>query len=94
MAYSYVRRASQKDKEEMQKCVNCLNELKHETEEITGITFEASLVNTGDGYIAAINYSDGGYDSGSFVRCSKCGAIRELFDGQIEFCLECWDDWN
>ncbi len=32
-------------------------------------------------------------DRASLVRCKQCGDIRELFDGQIECCLGCNQEW-
>jgi len=92
--YSYVKRASQRDKQEMQAIIDSLNELAPESEEVTGVLMVYSLEKTRDSYIVECHSNNGLFsDSGSFVRCGKCGAIRELFDGQIEFCTECWIDW-
>ena len=92
--YTYVKRASKADKKEMQDIVDSLNELAPESEEITGIVMQYSLKKIKDSYIVECHSTDGQLsDSGCFVRCSNCGAIRELFDGQIEFCTECWQDW-
>ena len=33
-------------------------------------------------------------ESGSFVRCTACGGIRALFEGQGEFCADCFADWE
>lgn len=92
--YSYVKRMSQPDKIEIQSIIDAHNELAPESVEITGVLGVYSLVKIKDSYIVVVDYSDGGHDSGSLVRCDKCNAITDLWDGQIEFCPECWADWS
>ena len=85
--YTYVRRASNTDKVAMQEVVDSFNELAEANENYR-------LGKAHDCYVLvwAVDGEDVG--GGSMVRCSKCGAIRELFEGQIEFCADCGADWD
>ena len=104
--YSWVKRASQADKREMEDCVASLNELAHESYDTSGFTLAYKLERCGDcwgvsAYVARIHPDAKGQvqigqkfgGSGSFVRCASCGHIRDLWDGQIEFCTDCGKDW-
>ena len=94
MSYTYVKRLSRQGMVEAQEIVNSLNELAPESAETTGILGTYSLDRTQSGYwIVTVVFSDGGEDTGSIVRCQKCGGLRDLWDGQFEFCLDCNEDW-
>lgn len=104
--YSFIRRASQYEKTEMLETVASLNELAYEDWQTHGYILEHRLERCGDAwgvasYIIKIHpevADDYEVDqllyTMSLVRCSACGAVRELADGQGEFCLECGDDWE
>ena len=90
---------------EMEDCVASLNELAHEDYDISGFMLSYKLERGGDSwgvvaYVAKIHPEAMGqvrigqrFDAGSFVRCANCGHIRDLWDGQIEFCTDCGKDW-
>lgn len=73
----------------MAKLIVSLNETEDKAEHF-------SLEHCHNGYVVVLNYDDGmekWEDRAAVVKCSFCGEVRELFDGQIEFCYHCGKDW-
>ena len=103
--YSWVKRATSYQMREMEDCVASLNELAHEDYDTIGFTLSYKLERSSDSwgvvaYVASIHPDAKGqvkigqrFGAGSFARCGNCGHIRDLWDGQIEFCLDCGKDW-
>jgi len=96
--YSWVKRASRKERIEMLEIVRETRRglYTHGWDPTEDSFLSARKVRTSDSWVLEIyDLRDGKrWDCASFVRCNKCGAIRELFDGQIEFCSTCDDDWE
>lgn len=108
--YTWLKRASRADHLEMRATAESWNELAHENADIHGYIPSYRVERTGDQWSMVTyvrmpildlmgnwfpEYWPGRrLDAASFVRCSTCGHIRELFDGQGEFCPECWTDWE
>ena len=93
MGYSFIRRASRKEREQMAEIVASHNELLA----IEGSDYgEARYERVhGRGYwMCVVVYEDGTRAAGSFVRCQACGAVSDLWEGQIEGCPECEEDWE
>jgi hypothetical protein len=87
--YSYVIRANYKVKDKMRQMIDWLNDGADESD-----TY--SLVKNKRGYAVKLEHDDGVNsftDYASVVKCNNCGGLRELFDGQIEFCYHCDEDW-
>ncbi len=93
--YSYIQRASVKDKNAFEEIVASLNELAPKESETIGVSIVYSLERCTSGfYTIRIDYDDKSEsERGSLVRCGFCNDIRELFDGQVEFCLNCDREW-
>jgi hypothetical protein len=103
--YTWVKRASATEKIQMQEVVDSFNELANEHTDMPFISFYR-LERCGDSWgmveyvdVPSVEWSDY-YNHGqrmetiSFVRCDNCGGVRELMDGQIEFCYYCDADWT
>ena len=87
-----VKRASKAEHAEMDEVIETLNE-----PEALGGTNEGDVRYTLEWhgmYVVVATWADGSEDRGSMVRCTACGHIRELFEGQIEFCTDCGADWE
>lgn len=86
--YSFVKKANLKTKQAMQDMIATLNETEDSGEHY------ALEFNKG-GYVVVLTYKgfETWTDRAAVVRCRFCGGLRELFDGQIEFCTQCWRDW-
>lgn len=85
--YSFVKRINY---QKLQSLLDSLND--GEDKEVEQFSAEKSK----HGWVIVLNYNDGTEqwsDRASLVRCSFCGEIRELFEGQIEFCYHCGKDW-
>lgn len=105
-AYTWVKRATAKAKADMQEIVDSYNELAHEDAEVHQYVPYYRLERTSDSWVmvAYVDYAVEGFEDEykhgdrryaiGFVRCGYCGAIRELADGQGEFCIECDADWT
>jgi hypothetical protein len=103
--YTWVKRATAAERREMEDCVAALNETAHEQYDVLGYTCSYKLERGGDAwgvtaYVAKVHPEVRGDVSvgernggGTFARCATCGHVRDLWDGQIEFCTECWTDW-
>lgn len=88
--YSFVKRANFSTKQKMTELIASLND-----NESAGVE-KYSLESCHYGYNVVLSYDDGAEkwtDKAAVVRCSFCGEVRELFDGQIEFCYHCGKDW-
>ena len=108
--YTWLKRASYADHLEMRATRDSYNELAHENADIHGYTPEYRVERCGDMWglvhyvrMPILDHKGDWFpeywpgrrlDSASFVRCATCGAVRELFEGQGEFCPECWTDWD
>lgn len=104
--YTWIKRATPREKDLMRQVVEGLNELAYEDYETLGFVLEYRLERCGDAWGAALyiarvhpdiadQYQVGQrFDGYSLVRCSTCGGVRELADGQGEFCLACDADWE
>jgi len=84
--YTYVKRASAADKQVMMEIAESHNELAEYAQLAERYSVERNTL--------IVRYEDGSKDSTGFVRCSKCGAIRDLWEGQIEFCDSCGVNWD
>lgn len=87
--YSFVKKANFKTLQEIKKLVEGMN-----PDKVPGKTYWSEK--TKSGYVLVYHFEDGinsFTDRAAIVRCNHCGAIRELFDGQIEFCDTCDKDW-
>ena len=96
--YKWLKRASQADKQEMVEIIAAHNELAHESLDMTGLIGTYSLYRS-DAWGVKVVYKDesgnvDGQDSGSFVKCDNCKSVTDLWDGQIEFCPTCEEDWS
>lgn len=87
MQWRWIRKATSQDKAEMQEVADTLNEL--EAKEGEGRTYEVRRSKMY--YLHCIEAPDMSY---SLVKCTTCGGIRELDQGQIEFCTTCGADWE
>jgi len=104
--YTWVKRATSKEKDLMHQVVEGMNELAYEDYDTFGYIPEYHLERCIDAwvvnsYVAKVHSEVAGdYTIGQFlysyslVRCSTCGSIRELTDGQIEFCTSCGTNWE
>jgi len=87
----------------MEEAVECLNETAEEQLDTLGFVLEYVVERAGDSWVVRgyaswsiipdVHVGDL-FETGAFVRCSRCGAIRILFDGQAKFCLTCDADWE
>lgn len=106
MTYTWVKRASEQDKQEMREVVDSYNELAYENADVHQYVPYYRLERGGDEWVMVcyVDYAVEGFEdlythgerryAIGFVRCGFCGHIRELADGQIEFCTTCDADWN
>ena len=95
LPYTWIKRATANQKREMDACVEALNEHAYDPESDPPecATWRYERRRTADAWIVVLLQDDKVIDSGSFVQCSKCGGVRDLWEGQIEFCLDCWAEW-
>jgi len=98
-AYTWVKRASWDDYADMLAEVAAENEIVAKEHSDDPHTFDwvykVGRAGAGHGAAYTIEIWQKGerIDAGTFVRCGKCGGIRGLFEGQIEFCTDCMVDW-
>lgn len=86
MSYGWVKNASKQEHEEMGRIIERLNEEPFD--------FEYKKERASDCWVIGVYYKGRRVEAGSFVRCGTCRRVRELFDGQIEFCTDCGVNWN
>ena len=91
--YTWVIRANARQKREMQEIVDAWNECAHEDIPDLGFAPEYALEYY-RGYQFVVRHEGQVAERGSFVRCGKCGTIRELLEGQVRCCDECGDRWD
>ena len=94
--YSWIKRATEHQKAEMDACIEALNECAYnpEMDPPEQATWRYERRRTSDAWIVVLLQDEKIIDRASFVRCTKCGGVRDLWEGQIEFCLDCWTDWE
>lgn len=103
--YTWVKRATQTEKEDMRECVMCANEMSMEEMDTHPFQSVYVLRRIGNAW-CMVSYIDQVHpdfqdmytfgqplDTVPFVRCSSCGGIRTLAEEQIEFCIKCNKDW-
>ena len=96
----WIKSASRSEKIEMQVIVDAENEFAHEHADQQHTSFYR-LERGGDAW-GIIQYVDKPHPEftdiythgqriggGSFVRCSECGDVRDLWEGQFDRCYEC-----
>jgi len=93
--YTWVKRASAEQMQEMVDEVAGDNEIhqKENADDPNWGDWVYKLERTSDSWIEAVYSGGKRIDAGSFVRCSECGHVRALYEGQIEFCTTCWAEW-
>ena len=85
--YTWVKRATAEEKAEMQVIIDVNNEMS-EKERDSNEVYE--LVRAGDAWGIKCTWLDDGLsETGSFVRCKKCGDIDDLWAGQEYECWKC-----
>ena len=100
MGYKWVKRANWEQYADMLTVVaveNEIQQLEHSDDPYTANWhYKISRAGAGHDRAYTIQLWDGDklIEVGGFARCDKCGAIRELWEGQGEYCLECWQDWE
>ena len=87
--YTTVSRASAKEKEAMRDLVVGLNHIAERDGDTSRYRIEKGTTQ----YVIVVQTEES-TERGSLVRCASCGHIRELFEGQIEFCPECEASWE
>ena len=99
--WEYIIRASKKEKEEMQMIIDSYNELsEHDNEAEPWQKHWYSLEKASCGYLIKWHLKeeddpDEHSESGSFIRCIKCGAVNDFWgDDTIALCWQCDLDFN
>ena len=87
--YGYVKHASAATKQAMQEVADSYTEV--EQVEGEGRRFSVAFISECGYYLKREDCAE---MDAPMVRCSACGAVRELYEGQIEFCTECGADWE
>ena len=87
--YSTIARASAAEKAAMNDLAAGLNHIA----EIDGSRDRYQIEKASRQYVIIVQ-SGTATERGSVVRCATCGSVRELFEGQIEFCDNCEASWE
>ena len=93
--FTWIKRASPEEMERMLSWIESDNELAGENDDIMPKESRSpvySLRRGGDSWTVVCTWKDGSEDIGSFVRC-RCGHIQERWEGQVEACDECGEEW-
>ena len=86
--FTWVKRATAAEKAGMRGIVAAHNEISQKEHAGNEIYV---LERAGDAWGIGVTYLDSGMtDGGSFVRCTACGDIDDLWDGQEYGCWECF----
>lgn len=99
--WAYLKRATKEQKQAMAEIAQDLTKSHQkygwETQSENWVyTVERSSPNKGKfgEYTLVIREHGKILEIGAFVICKECGNIRELFDGQIPFCNDCWAEFE